>query len=82
MVDTPSRNVMLARWESRKGAHWVILFEDTFGFYCFRSISYSGTFAPTSYFKSDADAIAEFERTRTGDFQPDSNKTPMRRTYG
>lgn len=71
----------IAQWQSRSGKHWVLLFEDTFGYYCYHTVGGSGVFALVSKFISHEEAISTFERQRVarGDFQPDSLKTPMKR---
>ena len=66
----------LAKWESKSGKYWVTLTRNTYG------VSYTapqacGTFANPI---TDADAIAEMEKqVSEGYFQPDANKTPMKR---
>jgi hypothetical protein len=68
--------MIVARWESKSGKHWVELTRSEYG------VSYSapqagGTFANPC---TDAEAIADMaQRVALGYFQPDANKTPMKR---
>jgi hypothetical protein len=68
--------MILAKWESKSGKHWVILNREEWG------VSYSapqagGTFANPI---TDEEAIAEMaKRVALGYFQPDANTTPMKR---
>jgi hypothetical protein len=68
--------MIVARWESKSGKHWVELTRSEYG------VSYSapqacGTFAKDA---TDAEAIADMaQRVALGYFQPDANKTPMKR---
>jgi hypothetical protein len=68
--------MILAKWESKSGKHWVTLIRSEWG------VSYSapqahGTFANPI---TDEEAIADIEKqVSLGYFQPDANKTPMKR---
>ena len=65
----------LARWESRGGAYVVTLHVDPLG-YTYRGVGCGGSLAA----RDEAEAMAEMERLLAqGYFQPDANKTPMRR---
>jgi len=73
-------NERIARWESRTGKHWVELeWNNEFGF------SYVSPDACGSLVANTTDeAIAELAprlEPYAGYFQPDSNKTPMKRVY-
>jgi hypothetical protein len=69
---------IVARWESKTSKHWVEVYYDT-------DITYKGHgyTAPGAcgWFGdvSAREAIVEIEG-RLANFQPDSNKTPMKRT--
>jgi hypothetical protein len=69
----------LARWESRGGSYYVELRTDPWGYSykaAGKAVRASGNFlAPT-----DEAAIAHME-SRKDDYQPDANKTPMRRIF-
>ncbi len=68
--------ITLAKWESKSGKYWVTLTRSDYG------VSYTapqacGTFANPI---TDAEAIAQMaNQVALGYFQPDANKTPMRR---
>jgi len=65
---------LVARWESKSGKHYAELYRDDWG-YCYKANGAGGNLGSVP----EADAIASIER-RVNDFQPDANKTPMRRT--
>jgi hypothetical protein len=76
---------LIARWESRSGKHWVDLyFNPAFKLADGRIVTdahYRGVNCMGSVKGSTPDeAILEMEnRVRVGYFQPDANKTPMKR---
>lgn len=88
-MDTTKRDDprLVARWESRGGAHVVELWKPEGAGYSYRATGGGGSCGIVG---TDADAIAYMERdmgwgdgTRAVDLhQPDANTTPMRRTYG
>jgi hypothetical protein len=65
----------VATWANRTGKHTVTLYRDAWG-YGYTAPRASGSLGPLA---DDATAIVLLER-RVNDFQPDANKTPMRRT--
>lgn len=71
-----TQRLVVARWESASGKHWVELYRDGAG-YGYRAPGASGWLGAVA----EAAALAELER-RVGDFQPDTNKRPMRRVFG
>lgn len=68
--------MLIARWESVSGKHWVELTRSESG-----SVFYDAPRATGSLAKvTDAEAIADMQaRVDKGYFQPDANKTPMKR---
>lgn len=77
---------LIARWESRSGKYWVNLyFNPEFKLA-------DGRIIPNAHYKgvdcggglaaaTPEDAIAQMQtRVASGYFQPDANKTPMKRT--
>ena len=68
---------LIARWESRRGAHWVDLYRTEGGGYCYSATNGGGTLGP---FSSDDDAIS-YMGVRVDNFQPDSNRTSMARVF-
>lgn len=69
--------IRIARWESISGKHWVDLRVDARGIYSYAAPSAGGVLGT----KRD-DAIAAItRRVEAGEFQPDSNRNPMRRVY-
>jgi hypothetical protein len=70
--------IVVARWESRSGKHWVELEWLTRTHYGYRANGSGGLLA--SGLTREA-AIAEMKRrVDAGLFQPDNAKTPMRRS--
>lgn len=69
---------MVARWESRTGRWWATLHH-----YGERAYGYGGDgCGGVLYADSDDDAVSQVQdRVDKGLFQPDDNKTPMRRTF-
>lgn len=67
---------LVARWESRGGASVVELWKQEGSGWSYRATGAGGYLG--NHFASDAEAVATLE-LRVGDFQPDRNKTPMRR---
>lgn len=65
---------VVARWESRGRKHFVELYKDQYG-YGYRAVGAGGFLGALA---DDQTAVATIER-RVNDFQPDANKTPMRR---
>lgn len=65
----------IARWESKSGKHWVDLLHDgTFAAYTAPNCGgYLGTMTP------NAAISAMQQRVDTGYYQPDANKTPMKK---
>lgn len=76
---------LIARWESRSGKHWVDLyFNPAFKLANGQTITsahYKGVDCGGGLSASTPEsAIAELQRrVDTGYFQPDANKTPMKR---
>lgn len=70
-----SEKRIVAVWESRGKATTVTLYADECG-YTYKASGAGGSIAATS----DPQAIGNLEG-RINDFQPDANKTPMRRVY-
>jgi hypothetical protein len=67
---------VLGRWESRSGKHWVELYRDEFGL-GYRAPGAGGHFG---LHLTEADAFDIMnDRLASGQFQPDSAKTPMKR---
>ena len=67
--------MIIARWESRGGKHWVELEQTEFGF-SYRGNGCGGVMAA----KKEYDALQELMvKVNSGYFLPDSAKTPMRR---
>jgi hypothetical protein len=67
---------ILARWESKSGKHWVDLIQYESGGFGYSAPGQSGTLARGE----DVEAISEIQRrVDLGYFQPDANKTPMKR---
>ncbi len=63
---------MIARWESRGGAHWVEVFRDEYG-YSYKANGAGG------FIGSSQEALDLLNlRIAKGDFLPDAAKTPMR----
>ena len=69
-------NRLIARWESRGGAHAVELWKQEGSGWSYRATGAGGYLGNS--FRDDVEALAAFQ-PRVNDFQPDSNKTPMRR---
>lgn len=70
-------DTVVAKWESKSGKHWVTLTRDKHG-YSFRAGGAGGYLGNVS----ESDAVKEMERrVAMGIYQPDANKTPMRRTF-
>ena len=70
-----SDNTLIARWESRGGAHVVELWKQAGSGYSYRATGAGGYLGNDI---SETDAIAQMV-DRLPDFQPDANRTPMRR---
>lgn len=67
----------IAVWQSKGGAYRVELWKDERG-YCYTGNGCGGNLGA---FESDGAALALFEpRVLSGEFQPDKNTTPMRRS--
>ena len=67
---------ILARWESKSGKHWVELTQGESGGVFYRAPQAIGSLGIVE----DSKAIEELQRrVDLGYFQPDANKTPMRR---
>jgi hypothetical protein len=67
---------VLARWESKSGKHWVELTQSESGAAFYNAPQAVGSLGMVK----DIDAIAEMQkRVDLGYFQPDANKTPMKR---
>lgn len=67
----------IAKWQSLGGKYVIELRKDCFG-YSYRGTGCGGVLPSTN----DADAIQLLERrVMRGEFQADSNKTPMRRVF-
>lgn len=66
---------VIARWESKSGKYWVELTSSESG------VSYGAPGAGGSLGRvGDSEAIAEIQRrVDLGYFQPDANKTPMKK---
>jgi hypothetical protein len=70
--------MIIAKWESRSGKHWVQLIKQGSG-YSYTSPDAGGSLG--SNVTTDAQAIqALADKVLTGYFQPDANTTPMQRT--
>ena len=69
-------NRLIARWASRGGGSIVELWREAGSGYCYRAVGASGYLG--NHFASDSEAFEAFE-PRIGDFQPNKNRTPMRR---
>lgn len=69
-------NRLVARWESKGHAHIVELWKQGGSGYCYRATGASGYLG--NDFANDAEAIASLE-PRINIFQPDRNRTPMKR---
>jgi hypothetical protein len=70
--------ILQERWESRSGKHWVDLYTDRFGA-TYITPSGGGNLGNLSALEA---LVKMQERVDSGEFQPDSLKTPMRRTTG
>ena len=72
----PGERCYVARWESRGGKWWVMLYHDA------HSWGYTGAGCGGSFPMQwgQAEAFEEIEG-RLGEFQPDDAKTPMRRIW-
>lgn len=76
MYESLENGRVVAKWESKTGKHWVVLYRDDYG-YGYTSPDAGGFLGQLP---SDEDAIAQMEaKIETGYFLPDSAKTPMRR---
>ena len=66
---------LIAQWKSKSGKWYADLYQDDYGYgYCGNNCG--GSLAA----KTEAEAIAEIEnRNAFGWFQPDMNKTPLKR---
>ena len=67
----------IARWESRGGVYFATLYRETDGAYTYRGVDCGGCLGVMA----KELAVSEMERrVMEGYFQPDVNKTPMKRT--
>jgi hypothetical protein len=67
---------VIARWESKSGKHWVELTQWESGGAGYSAPGQCGVLG----YLEGSDAIAEMQRrVDLGYFQPDANKTPMKR---
>ena len=70
--------MLIARWESSRGAHWAELHQDQFG-YSYKANNAGGFMGAI---ESQEAALKAFQaRIDSGYFLPDSAKTPMRLVY-
>lgn len=66
----------IARWESKSGKHWVNLHSDKWGHH----YESPGAFGSLGNKMTDEKALENMEfKISMGGFQPDANKTPMKR---
>lgn len=67
---------VIARWESKSGKHWVELNSSDSGAVFYDAPGACGSLGIVG----DSEAIAELQRrVDLGYFQPDANKTPMKK---
>lgn len=76
---------VIARWESKSGKHWVILYstrlnDNHVGYAYCTSEQAGGYFGKALDTLDNQRAVIEKMAARVNDFQPDANRTPMRRT--
>jgi hypothetical protein len=78
-MTAPTSSDVIARWESRSGKWWVEIEPSSFGGFNYaaadRSLGYLGNIPEIA-------ALREMQkRVDQRLFQPDANKTPMKRTF-
>jgi hypothetical protein len=69
--------IVLARWESRGGAHYAVVSSNN-GYYSYRAKGAGGSLSPAIV--TDTQAVAFMQaRVDSGAFLPDNAKVPMKR---
>lgn len=66
---------LIARWESKSGKYWAELYMDSIG-PSYKGVDCGGSMGNLT---ADAAVAAMQQKVDMGYFQPDANKTPMKR---